>query len=295
MRAWATRRRRHLVRSLLLATVALAGGVAATGCVPPPPPPPAVAVYGDSLVHESVTEIQNRMHAAFPGWNVIIHAWGGLAQCDLHSDMVSDADHHNVRVAILAFVGNAGTPCATSRPYPASYVTDANWAVDLYASRGIRLAFVATPGHIGITPAERNIPNVYRSVGTARGVPVVDYDDLFVDPATGRYEQLGPCLVGECTGYVNLRAPDGGHLCPVSGQVPCAVYSSGVVRYVDPIVQMATRLGGVAIPPRRVMSVAEPPVTPLPAPTAVSVLPEAALVPGQPIVPPYMPWGDAPP
>ncbi len=87
-----------------------------------------------------------------------------------------------------------------------------------------------------------------------------------MNPATGRYEQAGPCLVGECIGYVNLRAPDGGHLCPVPGQVPCAVYSSGVVRYVDAIIQMAARLGGVTPPARRVMTIPDPPqVTPLPA------------------------------
>ena len=159
-----------------------------------------------------------------------------------------------------------------------------------------RSSFVAAPGSVGLVPAERIVPNIYRAVGATRGVSVVDFDDLFVNPATGRYEQTGPCLVGECIGYVNLRAPDGGHLCPVPGQVPCAVYSSGVVRYVDAIIQMAARLGGVTPPPRRVMTIPDPPqVTPLPEITELSVLPEAALVPGQVIVPPYMPFGDAPP
>ncbi len=296
MRPGTPQRRHRRGRALLLTLVALTGGVAASGCLPAAPPPPTVAVYGDSLVHESVAALENRLHQVFPGWNVIIHAWGGLAQCDLHSDMVSDADHNHVRVAILAFVGNAGTPCATSRPYPGSYRNDANWAADFYTSRGIPLAFVATPGSVGLVPAERIVPNIYRAVGAARGISVIDFDDLFVNPATDRYEQNGPCLVGECTGYVNLRAPDGGHLCPVPGQVPCAVYSSGIVRYVDAIIQMAARLGGVTPPPRRVMTIPDPPqVTPLPEPTELSVLPEAALVPGQVIVPPYMPFGDAPP
>ncbi len=156
---------------LLLALVALAGGVAASGCVPAAPPPPTVAVYGDSLVQESVAVLETRLHQVFPGWNVVIHAWGGLAQCDLHANMVADADAGNVRVAILAFVGNAGTPCATSRPYPASYRTDANWAVDFYRSRGIPLAFVATPGSVGLVPAERIVPNIYRRSARPGGFP----------------------------------------------------------------------------------------------------------------------------
>ena len=267
------------------------------------------SAYGDSLVSESVAELESRLHSTFPGWNVIIHAWGGLAQCDEHWNMAYEADHNNVRVAILAFVGNAGSRCNVGRPYPDSYVTDANWAADLYTSRGIPLAFVAAPGRAGTTPAQRVVPNVYRSVGASRGISVIDYDDLFVDPTTGRYEQYGPCLVGECTGFINLRAPDGGHLCVVPS-VPCAVYSSGVIRYVDRIIQMAAVLGGVAAASPRVMvpttttttTTTSPTTTTTTSPTTITTTgasatdaPPGATVVEPRIRPPYAPFGDAPP
>lgn len=213
----------------------------------------AIAVYGDSLIDESGADLRASLRSLLPGWNIIIRSHGGAAQCDFHSQMVDDADHSNVRAAILAFSGNLFTSCAVSRPYPGSYASDAHWAADLYGARGVPLAFVATPGRAGSTPAERIVPNVYRAVGTQRGIPVVESDDLFVDPATGRYEITGPCLVGECVDRIVIRSPDGGHLCPVPGSVPCAVYSSGVVRYNDGIVAMTGALLHVTSPPRHTL------------------------------------------
>lgn len=284
--------KRRTLRALILTLAALVAGVAVTGCIPRPPPTPTVVVYGDSLVHESSAALEARLHATFPGWTVIVRSFGGLAQCDWHNDMVADADQHNVRVAIIAFVGNAITSCSANRAYPASYTADANWAADLYAARGIPLAFVATPGTAGTTPADRIVPNIYRSVGTSRGVAVIDFDDLFVDPATGRYEQAAPCLVGECDGYIVVRGPDGGHLCLIPGQVPCMIASSGIVRYVDGIIQMAARLGHV--PAAAPLATVAAPAGLAPPPVA-SVLPEALLEPGAVILPPYSPLGESPP
>ncbi|HEU5300870.1 MAG TPA: hypothetical protein VFW06_01400 [Acidimicrobiia bacterium] len=254
-RARACRGRRR-GRSGVLA-IGLLAGLALTGCLPvaPPPPPPRIAVYGDSLVYESEAHLRAALASVLPGWDIIIRSYGGVAQCDYHASMVDDLDHRNVRAVIVAFVGNRLTDCVLSRPYPDSYYSDAHWAADLYASRGIPLAFVATPGLVGNTPADRIVPNVYRYVGSERGIRVVESDDLFVDPATGKYEITGPCLVGEweCADQIVIRAPDGGHLCPVPGSVPCGVYSSGVVRYDDGIVRMAALLAGFTPPAGRVL------------------------------------------
>jgi len=205
------------------------------------------------LVYESEAHLRAALASVLPGWDIIIRSYGGVAQCDYHAQMVDDADHRNVRATILAFSGNLFTPCVVSRPYPDSYYQDAHWAANLYGSRGIPVAFVAAPGRAGTTPDDRIVPNVYRYVGIERGIRVVESDDLFVDPATGKYESTGPCLVGECADRIIIRSPDGGHFCPLPGSIPCAVYSSGIVRYDDGIVRMAAVLAGIAPPPGRVL------------------------------------------
>ncbi len=96
---------------------------------------------------------------------------------------------------------------------------------------------------------------MYRFVGTEWAIRVVESDDLFVDPETGRYEQTGPCLVGECLDRIAIRAPDGGHLCDLPGVTPCPVYASGVVRYTDGIVRAAAILTQRTPPPGRVVVV----------------------------------------
>jgi len=238
--------------------IGLLVALALTGCLPVAPPTPTIAVYGDSLVAESVTHLEAALRAALPGWNVLVRSAGGVAQCDYHSQMVSDADHHNVRAVVLAFSGNNFTPCSVARPYPDSYYFDANWAVFTYRSRGVALGFVAAPGPVGTAPADRIVPNVYRYVGTERGIPVGE-SDLLLDPATGTYESDAPCLVDESCDWIDVRAPDGGHLCPVLLSAPCAVYSSGVVRYSDAIVRIAAGLAGFA--PPAALTLVTPPST----------------------------------
>lgn len=252
----------------ILAVVAFAAVVAACDPAPsvPAPPPdqppvatpapgPAITVYGDSLVGESETHLRERLEAQFPTWTVVIHALGGTAQCDFHQAMRDDVAAYDVQAAVIAFTGNNLTSCITSRPFVAGYRADANWAVDFWVDEhGVPLVFTAAPGPVGTAPSQRQIAAVYYEVGSARGVYVADATPLFANAALGLYAQAMPCLVGECTTTIGVRAPDGAHLCPIAGlRTACPVYSSGVVRYVDSLVRSAAYVTGTPIPPPRTM------------------------------------------
>ena len=102
-----------------------------------------------------------------------------------------------------------------------------------------------------------SVRDVYLSVGALRGVPVADEAPLFADPDTGIYVESMPCLVGECVPpahHIPVRAVDGVHFCVgPEGPDGCATYSSGVVRYVDPIVRKVAEVLGLPVPPPRTM------------------------------------------
>jgi lysophospholipase L1-like esterase len=262
----------------------LAAAAVVTACVPeaPPadPPPttttttaarPTAIIYGDSIVGQATPELRTRFEALLPGWRVIIAAWGGTAQCDWHDEMQAHAATYDVRLVVVSFTGNRMTECITSRATDAAttaaaYAADAAWAADFWAARDADLVFVAGPTRAGAfaDPYPESAPDptrfdtmrqVYRTVAAERGVAVADVAPLLTDPATGRYAVVLPCLVGECEGTVTARASDGVHLCDDSGPPSylCASGASGVVRFVDPIVQTAAAVVGVVAPPPRTM------------------------------------------
>ena len=259
---------------LLLPAIAIIGTLLAScGPAPPPPPPPTFIVYGDSLSQESATHLFERLNVGLPGWQLINRTYGGTAQCDWHDEMIDDQSKYNVKAVVIAFVGNNLTPCIQSRPYAQAYLLDADWAIRFYADRSIPVTFLAAPEGIGRTPESRNIPNVYKYVTSGRAN--IEDANLFIDPATGLYEQNLPCLVGECTSYINSRAPDHYHLCLVqpSASNSCPVYSSGVTRYVEMMIQGLGHIGAFATPPARTMINLTPPTTTPPTTTPPTTAP----------------------
>jgi hypothetical protein len=272
-----------------------------TACVPPPPDvlptttttttapttAPSTArtlvLYGDSLALQSRGEIRRRLGALLPGWNVILQVYGGTAQCDWHDDMAVDAAAHDVDVVVIAFSGNYMTNCITgvppgSRNRVAGYEADANWAVDFWRPKGASLLFVAGPTSVGVhvDPFPTNAPDperwdairdVYARVGTQRGVNVADEAPLFADPASQVYKTWMPCLVGECVPSVEwkpVRNADHVHFCvdALVGPDGCVNYSSGVVRYADPIVRGVAGLLGLPMPARTLAPVTTPSPSP---------------------------------
>ena len=217
------------------------------GSVPglPPSGPPRIALYGDSLASEAGQDFAYLAGAA--GAPVLIRTFPGVAICDDLATMAADARSWHPTVAVLAFSGDAFTPCMAGYPlgspaYFAKYVKDAETAVAIFGSVGARVVLVGLPldasagGSRNVTTLNHN----YESLATGNGD--VTYDDAGQAVlAAGRFTRTLPCLPFEpCTGPAGtniVRAPDGVHFCPTGRATlvgyfeECDVYSSGAFRF----------------------------------------------------------------
>ncbi len=220
-------------RTLGAVAVLLLGAVA-VACQPEPGPPAGpqprrVAVYGDSLLHSSAPVWRTSIEEQLPDWNLLERALWGSAACD-HLDQMADDAHEgwNVRVVVIAFYGNAVTPCARGQRVEDRYRWDLTLAVDLWQERGARVVLVVPPGPVDsepYSPAGRAALAVARD----RRVQLVDTTGAFVDTETGRF---AADLAG-----VAVRSPDGVHLCDHEslGEIVCASDDAGANRYGQPI------------------------------------------------------------
>ena len=125
------------------------------GSVPelPPPGPPRIALYGDSLASEAGPDFAYLAGAA--GAPVLIRTFPGIAICDDLPAMASDARTWHPTVVVLAFSGDAFTPCMAgyrlgTPAYFAKYVHDAR-------GRHRHLQIGRSTGHPGGPPARRVI------------------------------------------------------------------------------------------------------------------------------------------
>jgi hypothetical protein len=222
------------VNRTLGAVAVLLLGAVAVACQPEPGPPAGpqprrVAVYGDSLLHSSAPVWRTSIEEQLPDWNLLERALWGSAACD-HLDQMADDAHEgwNVRVVVIAFYGNAVTPCARGQRVEDRYRWDLTLAVDLWQERGARVVLVVPPGPVDSEP--------YSPAGRAalagardRRVQLVDTTGAFVDTETGRF-------AAELDG-VAVRSPDGVHLCDHEslGEIVCASDDAGANRYGQPI------------------------------------------------------------
>lgn len=233
----------------------MTSGCAVTAAPAPGGPAPSqvaqrIAVYGDSLTAESRSVLIARLGGVLRGWEVDVNSFGGTAQCDWHDEMRRDARELRPDVVLIAFSGNQLTSCAIGREYPELYREDAEWAVHHWSRRGAELVFVGAPPAVG--DAELDVPDVYKEVAELTGTRFVSADRLFVDPVSGTAESLLACATVELAapscedGAVQVRSPDGFHLCPVSVVfASCTADSSGVRRYAATIVEGAAQAAGV--------------------------------------------------
>ena len=214
-----------------------------------------------------------RLADLLPGWQIIVRAYGGTAQCDWTSNMIWDAEHLDVKGVVIAFSGNDLTSCITGRPYLQGYTDDANWADTWWTNHLVAHAFVNSPGVVGTTPADRAVGNMYAALGQRVGAPVADAVGLLAGGLPARFQQSMPCLVGECSGYVDVRSANGTHLCDIRQAVAaCPATSSGVVRFVEPIVHAVASMFGLAQPPFRQLTT-PPPTTTTSGPTTTTSVP----------------------
>ena len=211
----------------------------------PPPEPLRIVFYGDSLASEAG---QNFVFlASASGASARVRTFPGTATCDYFATMAADAQDFQPNAAVLAFSGNAFTPCmAGYQPgtpqYFAKYLNDTQTAISIFRSVGAKVVLVGLPldATAGLS---QNIPPLNQiDQSLASSNPRVTYDDAGqAVMANGQFTWTLPCLSFEpCTGPNGMnvvRAPDGVHFCPsgmstrVSYFEECSVYSSGAFRF----------------------------------------------------------------
>jgi hypothetical protein len=219
----------------------------------PPSVPPRIALYGDSLVSETGQDFA--FLARLSGASVKVHTFPGTAPCDFFASMSADAQDWHPTVAMLAFTGDAFTPCmdgvqiGTSQ-YFTRYKDDTQKAISIFRSVGTMVILVGLPADASVS-LTRNVSALNRLyMSLARDNSGVTYDDAGqAVMAKGRFTLTLPCLSGEpCTGPHGtnvVRAPDGVHFCPngkttlVSGFEYCDVYSSGAFRFASAMLKAA--------------------------------------------------------
>jgi hypothetical protein len=209
------------------------------------PGPARIALYGDSIVSEAAQDFS--FLAGESGASVRVRTYPGTAICDYFSSMAADAQGWQPTVAVLAFSGDAFTPCMGgvqlgTLQYYSRYRDDAQWAISILRSAGARVVLVGLPLDLSPSLSQNasSLNDIYQSLSVSN--PSVTYDDAGQAlTANGRFAWTLPCLPGEpCTGPSGtnvVRAPDGIHFCPdgkttlVGSLEECDVYSSGAVRF----------------------------------------------------------------
>jgi len=229
------------------------GGIFSLGSAPfhgsvpdlPPPGPPRIALYGDSLASESGQDFA--LLASNSGASVRVRTFPGAATCDYLPSMAADAQDWQPTAAVLAFSGDAFTPCMAgiqlgTLQYFAAYEDDTQTAISIFRSIGTKVILVGLPLDASASLSQNTsaLNQIYQSLAASNiGVTYDDAGQAVM--ANGQFTWTLPCLSGEpCTGPAGtniVRAPDGVHFCPdgkttlVGGLEECDVYSSGALRF----------------------------------------------------------------
>ena len=229
------------------------GGIFSLGSAPfdgsvpelPPPGPPRIDLYGDSQASESGQDFA--FLAGNSGASVRVRTFPGTATCDFLPSMVADAQDWQPTAAVLAFSGDAFTPCMEgyqlgTPQYFEKYQADTQTAISIFRSVGTKVILVGLPldASASLSQNASALNQIYQSLaGSNIGVTYDDAGQAVM--ANGQFTWTLPCLSGEpCTGPAGtnvVRAPDGVHFCPdgkttlVGGLEECDVYSSGAFRF----------------------------------------------------------------
>jgi hypothetical protein len=224
-----------------------------------------VVLYGDSLAWEAQGPFTAALAAAGMT-QVTTRTFGGTAICDWFSQMRADAAAIHPDAVVVEFSGNALTPCMKAldgssldtETYFAKYLQDARTVLSIFTPTAT-VYLAGSP--LNLRAALRHDPNAGRLNWIYAALSVTTPDTRYIDAGAvvlldGHWTHTLPCLPGEpCTGGTNangtpvnvVRAPDGGHFCPVAppavrGVIAgCPVYSSGAYRYgtalADPVIR----------------------------------------------------------
>jgi hypothetical protein len=230
-----------LVASLLAAPVARADQ-------------PLVLVYGDSLLYEAQPFAEQLLrdvgHVDFH-----VGGFGGAATCDFQSLFEEDAARFHPVAVVLAFSGNAISPCM--RDSNGGYVDHDEWLRRYRADTSKAIA-TFRPGSpqiwLATAPISRDqeaaqdygvfdLANVFRELAAQNPRVHVAESGEAVMHDRRHYARWLPCLASEpCQGGVDIWGRpvnfvrnqwDGAHFCPAPFPVVerCPVYSSGAMRF----------------------------------------------------------------
>jgi hypothetical protein len=210
-----------------------------------------VALFGDSLAWEARGYFSALIRAS--GDTPLIFTRRGTAVCDWLPEMRSVEAQFHPRAVELEFSGNALTACMRDYepPSPAyfqKYRTDTLAAIFILEAGGAHVFLIGAPINRDDTSVRNwdQLNGQYRSIAEADPAHVTYVDaGAAVEGPGHSFTATLPCLMDEpCTGPIVkgvpsnvVRAPDGGHFCPVEKDPllgiigPCPVYSSGAYRY----------------------------------------------------------------
>ncbi len=221
---------------------------------------PVVVLYGDSLAWEARHSFTGAF-ADLPHVDVYTRTFGGTAICDWFDQMADDATAMAPGMVVVEFSGNSLTPCMHGTDgVPASgpaiaehYAADAAKVIATFAPVGTHVVFAGAPVFDPTSATGGEINDLYRNLAAVHdGVSYADAGAAVLDGDS--YTITLPCLSSEpCEGGYNadglpvnvVRAPDGVHFCPVSGEAvagitdDCPVWSSGAHRYGRALAQPA--------------------------------------------------------
>jgi hypothetical protein len=216
------------------------------GSVPelPPSGPPRIALYGDSLASEAGQDFS--FLASDSGASVRVRTYPGTATCDFLPSMAADAQEWQPTAAVLAFSGDAFTPCMAgyqlgTPQYYSKYEADTQAAISIFRSIGIKVIVAGLPldSSSGLSQNVSALNGIFQSLAESNNGVTDDAGPAVM--ANGQFSWTLPCLSGQpCTGPAGtniVRAPDGVHFCPngqttlVGGLEQCDVYSSGAFRF----------------------------------------------------------------
>ncbi len=218
-----------------------------------------IVLYGDSLVSEAGQDfafLGTRAGAA-----VQVYTFPGTSPCNYFSSMTTVATSWHPTVAVLAFTGDAFTPCMDgvqvgTASYFREYREQTRTAISTFRGAGATVVLIGQPADASARLTENGaaLNRLYQSMAEAsRGVVYADAGRAVT--AKGRFTWTLPCLRGQpCTGPGRtnvVRSPDGTHFCPNGQTTPdhgmeiCDVYSSGAFRFAAAMLQAALAAGRV--------------------------------------------------
>jgi hypothetical protein len=248
-----------LGRRYLAVILSVAAGVAFSACSGSGPSaatrvshgPPAVALFGDSLAWEAQTYFSALIRAS--GDTPLTYTRSGTAVCDWLSTMRTVEARFHPEAVELEFSGDALTPCMRAYEPPSSayfekYRADTLAAIAVFKGAGAHIFLIGSPINRSDTSVQNwdQLNGQYDAIAEADPAHVTYVDaGAAVEGPGHTFTATLPCLLDEpCTGPVVggvpsnvVRAPDGGHFCPVEKDAalgiigPCPVYSSGAYRY----------------------------------------------------------------